>query len=572
MRRTVALLLALVMVVLVGCTSKPAPTATPAPEPKKDMVIRINVGTDPKNLDPGISTGVPEANIELQLYEGLMRLDKDGRAVPGLAAAMPEVKDGGATYVFKLRDGIKWSNGDPITAEDFVWSWKRALDPMTASEYSYQLYYIKGGEALNTIPLNKVDEKGKEILDANKKPTPRPDADVKADIKKMADALGVKAVDAKTIEIKLEAPSPYFLSLLAFHTLRPVHRKTVEANPTDFFRKPETMVTSGPFTLKSWAPKDKIVLVKNPGYYDAAKVKLDRIEYYLVDNETTVTQMYESGQLDIVESGVSNAELPRLKKEKPNDLKILPDLGTYYYRFNTTKAPTNDAKVRKALTLAIDRKAIVENITKAGQIPATAFVPSGIPDVSGDFRANGKDFFKDNDVEAAKKLLADAGYPDGKGFPKLTILYNTSEGHKKIAEAIQEMWKKNLGITVELTQQEWAVYLDSQAKLNYQVSRAGWIGDYIDPMTFIDMWVTGGGNNQTGWTNKAYDDLVKKAKATDDQKIRMTAQHDAEKILMDEMPIMPIYFYVRVRLVNPKVKNWAEPLTSGMDLREAFVE
>ncbi len=572
MRRVLALLLVTVMGALVGCsgqkdTKTPEAPAAPSqgekPAAKKDQIVRINIGTDPETLDPGVSTGIPEANVELNLFEGLMRLDKDGRPIPGMAAAPPEVKDNGTTYIFKLRDA-KWSNGDPVTAEDFVWSWKRALDPYTASEYAYQLWYIKGGEALSSVKLKTKGADGKEV--------DRPEAEVKAEIKKLSDALGVKALDAKTLEVKLEAPTPYFPAVAAFHTLFPVHRKSLESNPKDWFRKPETMVTNGAFKLQSWTPKDKVILVKNPDYYDAAKVKLDKIEYYLIEQESTATTMFESGQLDIVESGVSTTELDRLKKEKPNELKILPDLGTYYYRFNVTKPPMNDVKVRKALTMAIDRKAIVENITKAGQVPAMAFVPSGLPDASGEFRKNGGDFFKDNDVAAAKQLLADAGFPDGKGFPKLSILYNTNEAHKRIAEAIQEMWKKNLGIEVELVNQEWAVYLANQSSLNYMVSRAGWLGDYVDPMTFVDMFVTAGGNNQTGWSNKTYDDLVKQAKSTGDQTVRMKAMHDAEKVLMDEMPIMPIYFYVRVRLISPKVKGWSEPLTSGMNLREAYVE
>ncbi|HWI53579.1 MAG TPA: peptide ABC transporter substrate-binding protein, partial [Symbiobacteriaceae bacterium] len=289
-------------------------------------------------------------------------------------------------------------------------------------------------------------------------------------------------------------------------------------------------------------------------------------------SEATATQMFEAKQLDIVESGVNAAELPRLKKDLPNELKILPDLGLYYYRFNTTVAPMNDVKVRKALTYAIDRKLIVENVTKGGQQPAMSEVPAGIPDVTGDFRANGKDFFTDNNVAEAKKLLAEAGFPDGKGFPKFTIMYNTSEGHKRIAEAIQEMWKKNLGVNVELQNVEWQVYLDRQSKLDYQISRAGWIGDYIDPMTFADMWVTKGGNNQTGYANPKYDALIETAKKSSDPAVRMKALHDSEKMLMDDMPILPIYHYVRVRLVSTKVKGWSEPLTSGMNLREAEVK
>ncbi|HYG60756.1 MAG TPA: peptide ABC transporter substrate-binding protein [Symbiobacteriaceae bacterium] len=573
MRRALAGMLAIAMVAAVGC-SKPTEEVKPQPTPDAPkaapQVIKINIGTDPKTLDPNVSTGAPEANIQLSLWEGLMRLDKDGRAVPGAAESYTMSPDG-LTYTFKIRANAKWSNGDDVTAEDFAWSWKRTLDPLLASEYAYQVYYIKGAQKANTIPVNKVDANGKEVLGADGKAQPRPEAEIKADFEAAFKEVGIKVVDAKTLEVTLEAPTPYFLSLTAFHTLYPVHKKTVEADKESWFRKAETTVTNGPFKLVSWTPKDKVIVEKNPNYWAKDLVKLDKIEYFLIEDESTATTMFESGELDIIESGVNTAELDRLKKDQADSLKILPDLAVYYYRFNVTKAPMNDVKVRKALSLAIDRNAIVTNITKAGQKPAFSLVPAGVPDVNGDFRANGGDYFKE-DLAEAKKLLAEAGFPDGKGFPKVEILYNTSEGHKRIGEAIQEMWKKNLGIEVSLVNVEWQVYLDNQSKLNFQISRAGWIGDYIDPMTFVDMWVTDGGNNQTGWSNKTYDELVDKAKKSGDTKVRMEAMHQAEKLLMEEMPIMPIYHYVRVRMVSPKVQNWSEPLTSGMNLREAYIK
>ncbi len=573
MRRFLAAALAVSMLTAIGCSKAEDSKSTGTKESgKKEQVIRINIGTDPKTLDPLVSTGAPETNVQISLFEGLMRLDKDGRPVPGQAAEAPQVSADGMTYTFKIRENAKWSNGDPVTAEDFVYSWKKALDPRTASEYAYQLYYIKGGEKLNTVSMNKVGADGKELKGADGKAVPRDAKEVAADVEKAMAEVGVKAVDAKTLEVKLEAPTPYFLSLTAFHTLYPVHKKSVEAKPEDWFRNASSFVSNGPFKFVSWTPKDKVIVAKNENYWDAAKVKLDKIEYYLIDAESTSTTMFESGELDIIESGVSSTELDRLKKERPEELKILDDLAVYFYRLNVTKAPLDNVKVRKALALAIDRNAIVTNITKAGQKPAMSLVPGGIPDTNGDFRKTGGDFFKDNDLAEAKKLLAEAGYPDGKGFPKMSIMYNTSEAHKKIAEAVQEMWKKNLGIDVELQNAEWQVYLDNQTKLNFQISRAGWIGDYIDPMTFVDMFVTGGGNNETGWSNKQYDALVEKAKKSSDPKERMTAMHEAEKILMDEMPIIPFYHYVRVRLISKNVKGWAEPLTSGMDLREAYVE
>ncbi len=550
---TVLVAVTLIASLLVGCTSKPS--APGAPE-KKEMVVRFNDGTEPETLDPAKSTGIPEANIEMALNEGLTRL-VESKPTPALAGSWTVSSDG-LTYTFKLRDGIKWANGDPITAADFEYSWKRALDPRLASEYAYQLYYIKGGEKLNTIELPK---------DWDKDPAKKKEIEDK--IEQGKKDLGIKVVDPKTLEVTLEAPTAYWLSMVAFPTLYPVYKKNVEADPDKWFTKPETYNGAGPFKMESWTHNEKIVMVRNPNYWDAKNVKIDKLVFTLVDSLNTEMTMFETDQIDMT-SSVPTTDIDRLRAE--GKLKIGPLLGTYYYRFNVTKPPLDNVKVRQALTLAIDRASLIKNVVKGGQAPALAFVPGGVPDVSGDFRQNGGDFYKDNDLDKAKKLLAEAGYPDGKGFPELTILYNTSEGHKKIAEAIQEMWKKNLGINVKLTNQEWKVYLKSQAKLDYQVSRAGWIGDYLDPMTFVDMFVKDGGNNQTGWANATYDKLVSDAKKTGDQNVRMKNMHEAEKILMDEQPVLPIYFYVHNYLKKDNLKGVQSSALGFDDFKAAYLE
>ncbi|MBY6277149.1 peptide ABC transporter substrate-binding protein [Symbiobacterium thermophilum] len=550
MRRFVAGMLAVLMLAAVGCSGRSSSGS-------QEMVIRMNIGTNPPSLDPRVTTGLPEAHVEIALFEGLMRLDEKGNAIPG-AAARYEVNDDATVFTFYLRDGLKWSNGDPLTAEDFVWTWKSVLDPLLASEYAYQLYYIKGAEEMNTFTSDPKWENAS-------------DEEIKAEFERLAQNFGAVALDDKTLRVTLEAPTPYFLSLTAFHVYYPVHRASVEANPEAWFRNPDTLVGNGPFRLVSWTDKDKVIVEKNPNYWGANEVKLDKIEFYLIEEESTATTMFENGELDIIESGVNTAELDRLKEQYPNELKILPDLGIYYYLFNVEKEPLNDKRVRQALALAIDRNAIVTQITKGGQVPAYALVPEGIPEGNGDFRLNGGDFFQE-DVEKARQLLAEAGYPNGQGFPTLTILYNTSEGHQRIAEAIQEMWKNNLGINVQLTNQEWGVYLDSRSTGDYEIARAGWIGDYIDPMTFIDMFVTGGGNNDTNWGNAQYDALVNTAKKSADAAERYKAMHEAEAILMDEMPIMPIYFYTRVIMVSEDVEGWSMPLTSPLNLRDASIK
>lgn len=508
-----------------------------APKMAKEQVLRHNVGTEPEKLDPALSTGLPEMTVQLQAFEGLTRLSKDGKPVPGVAKSW-EIKDNGTRYIFHLRTTAKWSNGASLTASDFEYAWKRLLKPATAAEYAYQAYYIKNGEAYNT----------KKLTDPNQ--------------------VGVKALDKYTLEVKLESATPYFLSITSFQALFPVYRPAVEKYGDKWATKPETYIGNGPFKMVKWVHNNQIEFVKNPYYWDAANVKLNKLIFTLVDSEKTELTMWETGQIDST-NGAPASDIPRLKKE--GKLHIGDDLGNYYYMFNTKIKPLDDARVRKALSLAIDRKLIVENVTRAEQVPALAFVPYGMPDVKSgaDFRRTAGNYFKE-DVAAAKKLLADAGYPDGKGFPTLNILYNTSDNHKRIAEAIQEFWKKNLGINVNLTNQEWGVYLESRDQGKFDIARAGWASDYVDAMSFVDMWVTNGGNNDTFWSNKEYDRLVDVAKSTSDPAKRIKAMHDAEKILMDEMPVMPIYFTTRPYLESTVAQGVIHTALGYVDFKSAW--
>jgi oligopeptide transport system substrate-binding protein len=505
----------------------------------KDQVLTLNLGiAEPETLDPAKSTGVAESTIELNLHEGLTRLDKDGNPTPGIAENW-DISEDGKTYTFYLRDA-EWNNGDPITAHDFEWSWKRALAPETAAEYAYQLWYIKNAQAYTEGNAT-------------------------------ADEVGVKAIDDHTLQVELIAPTGYFLSLCAFPTLLPVHRATVEANPDRWFMDPETYVSAGPFKMTAWEHNSKVVLEKNERYWDAKSVKLDKVVVTLTDSQITELSMFETGEIDFGDNP-PRAELNRLIDE--GKLFISPYLGSYYYMYNVDVKPLNDVRVRKALSMAIDRTVITE-ITGAGEQPATAYVPGGIPDIEEgtDFReAGGKYIEPTAQIEEAQRLLAEAGYPDGKGFPVLSILYNTNEMHKTIAEAIQEMWKKNLGIDITLTNQEWGVYLESRNTGDYDISRAGWIGDYVDPMTFLDMWVTGGGNNDTNWGNPEYDRLINIAMNSTDQAERVTAMHEAENILMEELPIIPIYFYTRPYLMKPWVKDMVRLVTGHIDLKHTYIE
>ncbi|BBB92656.1 MAG TPA: peptide ABC transporter substrate-binding protein [Methylomusa anaerophila] len=517
---------------LAGCGR----TTTGKPDAK---YLRFCIGSEPETLDPRKSTGTPESTVESQIFEGLAALDSKEIPVPA-AAERWEISPDGLKYKFYIRQNAKWSNGDPVTAHDFEYAWKETLRPEFASKYAIQLYYLKNGEAYNT---------GKAT----------------------ADQVGVKALDDKTLEVTLEAPTPYFLSLTTFHTYYPVNKKIVSANEK-WASDVNTLIGNGPFKIANWTHNSKIELVKNENYWDIGKVKMEKLDLIITDNAATALSMFENGQVDFIDQPYPPAaEVPRLKQE--NKLQVFPYLGTYYYSFNNNAAPTDNPKVRKALSLAIDRDAIVKNITKTEEIAATAWIPPGLTDAKPgeDFRKVGGDFVK-YDVETAKKLLAEAGYPDGKGFPVLTVIYNTDDRHKAIAEAIQEMWKKNLGINVTLSNQEWKVFINNRQTGNYQIARHGWIGDYPDPMTFLDLFIIGSGNNDPQYKNPEYDKLVKLAQSTNDQTIRMKAMHDAEKLLMDEAVLAPIYFYTFPAVVKPNVKGVIRSITHTTYLKEAYLE
>jgi oligopeptide transport system substrate-binding protein len=537
----------LALTVLAGCGGAKSTTQGNGSEQKApaEKVIRFNAGSDFRTLDPTLMNDAVSGYAASQLFEGLVRTTEKGPQ-PGVAEKW-EILDNGTKYIFHLRDGLKWSNGDPLTAEDFVYSWTRVLDPKVGSEYAYQLYYIKGGQKFNETDPTK-DPAGYE---AAKK------------------ALGVKAIDAKTLEVTLEAPTPYFLELTAFHALLPINKKVAESNDK-WATKAETFVSNGPWKLEKWEPKKEAVFVKNPNYWNAKNIKIDKLVFLMVEEAATALQLFESGQIDVMWAPPP-AEIPRLMKE--GKLQFAPALNTYYYVFNTTKKPFDDPRVRRALSMAIDRNAIVTNVTKLNQKPAYAMVPYGAADATpgSDFRKTGGDLFK-YDVAEAKKLLAEAGYPDGKGFPEVELVYNTLESHKMIAEAVIEMWKKNLGITsIKATNMEFKVLLDKRQKGDFVLARAGWNGDYNDAMTFLDMWVTGGGNNDAKYSNPEYDALIKQAKSTDDQKVRQEAMHKAEAILMKDMPVAPVYFGVSPYLQSPKVTGVFRDALGTIDFSNADI-
>ncbi len=525
-----------------GCSSKTPNTDGVA------QVITYNLGAEPKTIDPALNDAVDGATVISNAFEGLARLDDKENPIPGVAKDW-KVSQDGLNYTFNLRKEATWSDGQPVKAQDFEFAWKRALNPDTGAEYAYQLFYLKNGEAYN----------GKQAT---------------------ADAVGVKAKDDYTLEVTLEYPTAYFLSLMAFPTYFPVRKDVVEKDPKAWSTKPESYICNGPFKMKEWKPKDVLTFVKNDKYWNAKNVKLETLNYKMIDQATSALSAFRTNEMDFIESPPSQ-EIPGLLADKT--AKIYPYLGVYYLEFNLTdKAKELDAdvakalsdvRVRKALTLAIDRKVIVDNVTKGEQIPAGAFVPNGIPEDKSGKEFRNKDYYNPKgDITEAKRLLAEAGYPDGKGFPKLIYLYNTNEGHQNIAVAIQDMWKKNLNIQVELKNEEWKVFQKTRTDKNYLLARAGWIADYVDPMTFIDLLHSKSGNNDPGYNNPDYDAKVMAAKKETDPAKRMKYLHDAENILMKDMPVIPIYFYTNVVCMKPYLKGIHKSPLGFVFFDKAYVE
>lgn len=504
-------------------TAAPASTGTaPVAATAGKKILLYGNGAEPQDLDPQTITGTPEARLCTAFFEGLVAQHPDGNGLePGVAERW-EISNDGLIYTFHLRANAKWSNGDPVTAHDFVGSAKRLLTGSLAADYAYMFFLIAGGEDYYNGKLKDFSQ------------------------------TGFKAIDDRTLQLTLRQPTPFLLNAMVHHTWYPVHLPTVtkfgglERKGTNWTR-PENFVSNGPFVLREWKPNQMIVAARSPTYWDRERVKIDEIHFFPVELADTEERMFRTGQLDMTYE-VPLTKIPVYRREHPEALRIEPYCGLYFYRFNVARAPFGDVRVRRALALAIDREALVKNVTLADEQPAYAIVPPGV----GGYQS--KNHLEGNLAEA-KRLLAEAGFPDGRGFPKVELLYNTLEKHRTIAEALQQMWRRNLGIDISLYNQEWKVYLDAQKTTNFQFQRAGWIADYVDPNVFLDLWRTGGGNNNTNWGSAEYDRLLEQSLLTKTTEERYAVYQKMEKILIDEMPILPIYFYTYARLIRPAVKN-----------------
>lgn len=487
-------------------------------EPRADLVI-VN-GIEPETLDPALVLGIAEGRIVAGLFEGLTRNDPvTSDPIPGLAERW-EISPDARIYTFHLRTNLVWSTGEPITADDVVYSWIRALAPATASGYAGQLFYVKNAEDFNA---------GK-IKDPNQ--------------------VGVHALDRYTVRVELNNPTAFFLDLCAFQTLMVVPRQAIEKYGDNWMMH-QPMPVSGSYELVAWRINDKVRLKKNHRYWDAANTKTELVDFLPIGSPITALNLYETGGADIVwDKDMVPTELLDVLLKRP-DFHSYTILGTYFIRCNTTRKPFNDVRVRQALGMAVDRERITKKIMRAGEVPAYHFTPPGIA------RYHAPEHLLEYNPEKARKLLAEAGYPGGKGFPRFTYMFNAAAGgaakiHEKVGVELQQMWHDELGIDVELHQVEWKVYLAKESKLDYELSRASWIGDYNDPDTFLNLFVTNGGNNRTGWSNTRYDELIRDADKEPDLAKREQMLQEAETILMKNgNPIVPIFFYVGFNYYNP---------------------
>lgn len=533
---SVILAAALTCSMVVGCgsskdTAKDDKAATSSSD---GFNVTVNFASEPMTMDPALNSTVDGGVMANHLFEGLMKWQDTGEEADGSDGTVDnaeltygqaesydkvENEDGTVTYTFHLRDGIKWSDGKDVTAGDFEYAWKRLVDPATAADYSYMLDSVVNAN---------------EIIAGEKD----------------ASELAAKAIDDKTFEVTITTDVPYFEEICAFPATMPVRQDIIEEKGDQWTFDPSTYISNGSYKLTEWTHNSQIVMAKNENYYDYENLGPDTITFKLMDDANAMLSGFKSGELDFIQDA-PQAELPSLIAS--GDMKILNYLGTYYVCFQTQKAPFDNPKVREAFTLAVDRTYIVDKVTQSGQVEAGGYVPSGIADADGgDFRAEGGDYYKPTDAdyeancEKARQLLAEAGYPNGEGFPVVEYLYNTSDAHKAVAEALQNMWEQELGVTVTLNNQEWAAFLQTRKNGDYSIARNGWISDYNDPISFLDMWMTGGGNNDAQYANPEYDNIIKQAKATSDATERMKLLHQAEDILVgQDYVVNPLYFYTQ---------------------------
>jgi oligopeptide transport system substrate-binding protein len=506
----------------------------------RDGVLHMGNGSEPQGLDPHVVTGVPENILIRALFEGLaVKNPYTLEPEPGVAERW-EFSEDGRQITFYINPRARWSNGDPVTADDYVWSWMRALHPEMGNLYAYMLFPIKNAEAFFSREIDDFAE------------------------------VGVKAPDPLTLVVSLTEPTPYFLQLMDHFSTFAVHRPTIEkfGKFTDRFTKwtrVGNIVSNGPFVLDEWLLNRRISMRKSDTYWDRERVQLNRVVFYPTENAVSEERGFRSGQLHVTAT-IPLDKIPVYQTMEDSPYRQEPYLGTYFYLINTQRPPMDDPRVRRALAMSVNRDALIDSVLQSSAVPAYSITPPGTlgyqPPRTFDY-----------DLEAAKALLAEAGYPDGAGWPGAEIVYNTQEAHRKIAVALQQMWKDALNIEVTISNQEWKVYLDSVTNMDFDMARRGWIGDYVDPNNFLDLYLTAGGNNNTGYSDPVYDELIQyTAPQAKTREERFAAFYKAEKMLMEQMPIIPIYTYTSKHLVHPSVCGMPGNLMDSLNLRYVWLK
>ena len=483
--------------------------------------------TEPADLDPHLVTAYTDQNITIALFEGLTAIDEKSALPVAAVATHWEVSADALTYTFHLRPTARWSNGDPVTAGDFVYSIQRILSPAFASEYAYMLWPIKDAEAYN---------RGKN-----------PDFGT----------VGVKALDERTLQISLQRPTPYLLSLAAHPTWFPVHRATLEKfgridQRSTAWTRPGNLVGNGAFTLTDWSPNARIVVTKNPTYWGAAENQLERVIFFPTDSAETEERNFRAGQLHVT-YGLPVEKIAGYRERSPEQLRLDPFLQTFFLRFNVTRPPFDQPKLRRALALAIDRDALTRHVLRESRLPAASLTPLNCAGYTSRSRV-------DTDFETARRLLAEAGYPEGAGLPVFEVQVRNDSAQPRVIEAIQAMWQRELGVKITLAAREQKTTIQNEQALDYAISFSGWAGDFADPATFLELFLSEGGNNWTGWRNATYDGLIRQAAATKDPAARLEHFQAAEALLLNEAPITPVYFGARAYALHPAVKNWQPAL------------
>lgn len=538
MKKLTLVLISIILVVLAGCSNTGKET-NGSGEKKKDVKqeITANLGGEPYTVDSAFASDTTSFWVIDNLYEGLYRYDKEGNIVEG-AASKVDVSEDGKTYTFTIRDGLKWSNGDNLTAKDFEFAWKRVLDPATAAYDPSSFYYIVGAEEFNT-------GKGK------------------------VEDVGIHATDEYTLVVDLKTPIKFFPKVILGQGFLPVNQKVVEAEK-DWAAEAETIVTNGAYNLASWDHNNQLTLEKSSTYWNHQDVTMDIIHFKMVADATTEYQMYKSGELDFVKS--IQAEV--IEQEKSSEEYVnSPSFSVYTYSFNVEEEPFTNAKIRRAFAEAIDREAITNNISKGGEQPAYGYVAYGVKTPQGnDFRDEVDQYYK-FDKENAKKLLEEGLAEEGwSTLPEVTLKYNSEANHKKIAEALQEMFKENLGVEVKLENQEWKTYIDTFKQKNFQIARMGWGGDFLDPFPVLNLYSKKSSSNFTNYSNPKFDDLLEQSLIEQDEEKRFELLHEAEAVLMEDLPIIPIYFSAQNSLVKTGIKGVRFDPLNNPDFRYASRE